>query len=386
MLISAGETSGDLHAAHLVRELKALIPTIKVTAMGGSNLRDAGADVIVDNRELAVVGLVEVLRHYPVIKRALERLKYRLETHPPDLLILVDYVEFNLKLAAHAKQLGIKVLFYISPQVWAWRQGRVKKIGERIDMMAVIFPFEVAFYERYNIPVRYVGNPLVGKVTPSRSRDENIARFKLNPADPVIGIQPGSRKSEISRLLPVFLATADLIRQTLPKAQFVIPIASGIDKNYVQSQLPDNAKVQLIDKESPYDVMQVCDAILTACGTATLETGLMGIPMAVAYKVSRLSYPILNRLIKIPQVALVNIVAGEEVVKEFIQHKATPEALATEILLLIENENYRNKVKKELTRVRDKLGDKPGSAAIAELAAELLSSTNTLSVSPKVLQ
>ncbi len=377
VLIAAGETSGDMHAAHLVRALKTLIPTLKVTAMGGSHLRDAGADVVIDNRELAVVGLVEVLRHYPVIKRALDALKLRLKTHPPDLLILVDYVEFNLKLAAHAKQLGIKVLFYISPQVWAWRQGRVKKIGERIDMMAVIFPFEVEFYERYNVPVRYVGNPLVGKVKASKSREENIQQFKLNDENPIIGIQPGSRKSEISRLLPVFQETTLEIKKSLPNAQFILPVASGIDKEYIRAQLPGNTDIRLIDNQSPYDVMQVCDAILTACGTATLETGLMGIPMAVAYKVSRLSYPILNRLIKIPHVALVNIVAEKEVVKEFIQHDAKPTALAKEIVSLIEDKDYREQIISGLKTVQHKLGTEEGSTLVAQLAFEMLGSINT---------
>jgi len=382
ILIAAGEPSGDMHAAHLVLELKELLPTLKVTAMGGSHLRDAGADIVIDNRELAVVGLVEVLRHYPVIKRALDALKQRLESDPPDLLILVDYVEFNLKLAAHAKQLGIKVLFYISPQVWAWRQGRVKKIGERIDMMAVIFPFEVEFYERYNVPVRYVGNPLVGKVKASQSYEDNIQLFKLNSENPIIGIQPGSRKSEISRLLPVFLQTTLEIKKSLPNAQFILPIASGIDKAYIQAQLPDNTDIQLIHKQSPYDVMQVCDAILTACGTATLETGLMGIPMAVAYKVSRLSYPILNRLIKIPHVALVNIVAGKKVVKEFIQHDAEPTALAKEIVSLIEDKDYRAQVISGLKTVQHKLGNEEGSTLVAQLAFEMLGSIHSNEIIP----
>ena len=371
-MIVAGEASGDMHAAHLIDELRQLDPGIRVRAMGGQALARAGAEILVDNRELAVVGLVEVLRHYPDIRRALKRLQTELDINPPDLLILVDYVEFNLKLARHARRRGVKVLFYISPQVWAWRQGRVKKIGERIDMMAVIFPFEVEFYRRHGIPVRYVGNPLTGKVKATRSLEENRRHFGIDASRPVIGLQPGSRRSEISRLAPLFLATAQKIRQQRPDIQFLLPVAPGLQRRDIEALIPGNDFIRLIEHESPYDVMQVCDAILTACGTATLETGLMGIPMAVAYRVSPLSYAILSRLVRIPHVALVNIVAGREIVREFIQNDARPSALADEMLALIENPNYRDDIIAGLAGLKEKLGPAQGSRKIAELALEML--------------
>ncbi len=371
-MIVAGEASGDMHAAHLIDELRQLDPGIRVRAMGGQALARAGAEILVDNRELAVVGLVEVLRHYPDIRRALKRLQTELDINPPDLLILVDYVEFNLKLARHARRRGVKVLFYISPQVWAWRQGRVKKIGERIDMMAVIFPFEVEFYRRHGIPVRYVGNPLTGKVKATRSLEENRRHFGIDASRPVIGLQPGSRRSEISRLAPLFHATAQRIRQQRPEIQFLLPVAPGLQRRDIETLIPGNDFIRLIEHESPYDVMQVCDAILTACGTATLETGLMGIPMAVAYRVSPLSYAILSRLVRIPHVALVNIVAGREIVREFIQNDARPSALVDEMLALIENPNYRDDIIAGLAGLKEKLGPAQGSRKIAELALEML--------------
>ncbi|MGV6817659.1 MAG: lipid-A-disaccharide synthase [Thiotrichales bacterium] len=372
VLIVAGEPSGDMHAAGLISELKALEPGLRVDAMGGNALRDAGAQIIVDNRGLAVVGLVEVLRHYPVIRRALKQLETQLEAGRPDLLILVDYVEFNLKLAKTAKQLGIKVLFYISPQVWAWRPKRVHKIGKRIDMMAVIFPFEVPFYEQHGIPVRYVGNPLVGRVKADKPRDACMEAFGLDPSLPVVGLQPGSRRSEVSRLTPTMGAAAQALRARSPDVQFVLPVAPGLNHEMIRGMLPDGLDIRLIENESPYNVMQVCDAIVTASGTATLQTALMRIPMVITYKVQPLSYAIFRRLITIPNIGLVNIVAGKPIVRELIQHAATPEAIATEVSRLLEDKNYRNQILADYEIVSDKLGSSQGSSAIAGLAFEML--------------
>jgi len=364
-----------MHAANLIHALRKLRPNIKVDAMGGQMLRKTGANIVVDNNDLAVVGLVEVISHYPVIRKAFKTLQQRLLTHRPDLLILVDYVEFNLRLAKAAKKLGIKVLFYISPQVWAWRPGRVKKIGQLIDMMAVIFPFEADFYHQHNIPVRYVGNPLLGKVHASRSRAENMRHFSLTEG-PIVGLQPGSRRSEIQRLLPIFIETATRLKKRHPELNFVLPVAPGIEANSIRSQLPNEHSIQLIENESPYDVMHVCNAIITASGTATLETALMEIPMVMAYKVAPLSYAILKRLVKIPHIGLVNIVAGQEVIKELIQHEATPSALEQEVSRLLEDDTYRQTMIGHLKAIKTKLDDRQG-VSIAVVAAELLTSNDT---------
>ncbi len=372
ILIVAGEASGDMHAANLVQDLRKLRPEIEVDAMGGQALRKTGVNLIVDNNDLAVIGLVEIISHYPVIRKALKTLQQRLISHRPDLLILVDYVEFNLRLAKAAKKLGIKVLFYISPQVWAWRPGRVKKIGQRIDMMAVIFPFEVEFYHRHNIPVRYVGNPLLGKVHATRSLAENRHHFKL-PEGTVIGLQPGSRRSEIQRLLPVFIETTVRLKKIRPELNFVLPVAPGIKADFIRAQLPKDHSIQLIENESPYDVMQICHVIITASGTATLETALMEVPMVMAYKIAPLSYAIFKPLLKIPYIGLVNIVAGQQVVKEYIQHDATPSALEQEVLELLDNKTYRKTMITRLKAIKEKLNDRQG-VDIAIVAAELLPS------------
>ena len=371
VLLVAGEASGDMHAANLARELRLLDPAVEIRGMGGDAQRAAGVEIVVDNRDLAVVGLIEVLRHYPRIRRALRSLEHYLERERPDLLVLVDYVEFNLKLALTAKRLGVPVLFYVSPQVWAWREHRVKRIGQRIDMMAVIFPFEVAFYERHGIPVRYVGNPLVGHVKPTRARADCFRDFDLDPAHPVIGLLPGSRRSEVSRLLPLFAATALRLHALRPHLQFVLPVAPGLDRAWVASLLPPEPRISLAHGAS-YDAMQLCDVILTASGTATLETALMNVPMVLAYKVAPLSYAILSRLVKVPDIGLVNIVAGRRIVPEFVQHAATPEAIAPELLRLLEDTEYRAALQAGLNEVRDKLGDDRASRRVAALALEML--------------
>ncbi len=372
LLIVAGEASGDMHAAHIVDALKPRRPSLAIDAMGGEALRKAGANIVVDNRDLAVVGLVEVIRHYPAIRRALKTLERHLETSPPDLLVLVDYVEFNLKLARHAKALGIPVLFYVSPQVWAWREGRVKKIGQVIDMMAVIFPFETRFYEQHGIPVRYVGNPLVGKVRPSTPADEVAAALGIDRGRPVVGLQPGSRRSEIDRMLPLFVDTAKEIRNALPGVQFVLPVAPGIDRDGITAQLPPELGIAASDRFTAYDLMQLCDAIVTASGTATLETALMRVPMVIAYRVSPLSYAIFRRLIRIPDIGLVNIVAERRIVPEFIQDAATPVAITTEILRLLRDEQTRNAMLAGFDTVRQKLGEREGAGEMARLIDEMV--------------
>lgn len=223
-MVVAGEASGDLHAANMVRALRRLRPELRFSGMGGGALRDAGVEILVDSTRLAVVGLVEVLAHYGDIRRALNTLKHSIEREPPRLLVLVDYVEFNLRLARFAKGKGVKVLFYVSPQVWAWRARRVRRIGQVIDAMAVLFPFEEAVYRKHGIPVRYVGNPLVDEVRASADCYTLRRGFGLNETAPVVGILPGSRRGELRRHLPLIMESARLLRSRIPSVQFIMPI------------------------------------------------------------------------------------------------------------------------------------------------------------------
>ena len=373
IMISAGEASGDLHAANLIKALRSFTPDIEVNGMGGDKLREAGAVLQVDCAEMAVVGIVEVLANLRSLMRNLNKLRDELKNNPPDLLILVDYQEFNFKLAKAAKQCGVKVLFYISPQVWAWRPHRVHKIGQLIDMMAVLFPFEEKFYKKANVPVRFVGNPLVDEARPSQSKAETLQHHQLDASKKVIGLFPGSRKNEIKRILPTQLKAAELLQQIHPELQFILPIASTINDADIQPHL-DNYKALNIRavKDHVYNIMQVCDAIITASGTATLEIALMGIPSVITYEISPISYFILKRLVSIDNIGLVNIVAEKNIVREFIQHEATAENIAGEIDHLLTDDEYRNNMISELNKVREKLGKEGGSNNVAQLAYEML--------------
>jgi len=364
ILIVTGEASGDKHGANLVHELAEMRADISITAMGGEALQASSADVIVDNRGLAVMGLFEVIRHYPQIRQALNKVKQHLSDTKPSLVVLIDYAEFNLKVAAAAKALGIPVLFYISPKFWAWREKRVNRIKRLVDMMAVIFPFEVEFYEKHQVPVRYVGNPLAGKVVASQSKQENLKDFQLNPEHSVIGIFPGSRRSEISRLLPLYLKTRELLQTDYPTTQYLLPMAPGVDKSTLEqwaaSSIPD--EIHLIESDRVYDAMQCCDAAMVTMGTVTLESALMKMP----------SYQILSRMVRIKHLTLANIVAEKEIVKEFLQHDATPENFVTEISRILEDENYKKQMVSDLESVKQCIGEDNGSARVAELIIEML--------------
>lgn len=372
-MLVAGEASGDLHAARLVKALRELRPQVDYYGMGASAMRAAGVEILVDSSNLAVVGLVEVLAHYREIKIALSTLQAVIKTRKPDLLILVDYPDFNLRLAATAKRAGVKVLYYVSPQIWAWRPARVMKIGRVIDMMAVVFAFEVPFYEKAGVPVRFVGHPLVDEAKPSMTRTQALARFALAPSAKVIGLFPGSRRSEIKRLMPTIVQTAKLLSARFPRAQFVLPVAPNLDRKLIETYLDDTAPpVGLIEEANVYDVIQVCDAIIAVSGTATLQIALMTTPMVIIYKVSRLSYWIARRLVSVKHIGLANIVANKRVAKELIQDAARPQAIAAEIECLIKDEEYAKAMRRDMTGVRAALGEGGGSRKVAQLVSDML--------------
>jgi lipid-A-disaccharide synthase len=372
VFIIAGEASGDLHASHLARKLLTLNPDLAMKGMGGDNMRRAGVDIMIDASELAVVGLVEVLANYRTIKRALEKLKRTIAETPPDLLILVDYQEFNQRLAAYAKSIGVKVLFYIGPQVWAWRPKRVDKMGRIVDQMAVIFPFEVDLYRNANVPVEFTGHPLVEEVAPDKSAEEARALLELDDLT-TVGIFPGSRRGEIKRLLPIQLATAKKLLKTNPDLQFVLPLAESLDDEILDPYIDEIVSLRIaVINGKPYDVIQACDAIVTASGTATLEIALMGVPMAIVYKISWLTYFILKFMVSIDRIGLVNIVADKMIIREFLQGKAKPRKIAEEIQRILSDKDYNETMRAELSLIREKLGDSSGTTHVAQLAYDML--------------
>jgi lipid-A-disaccharide synthase len=336
-------------------------------------MAQAGIDIRYDSANIGVIGVVEVIKHYPEIRRALYLMKQLVANERPDLLVCVDYKEFNFKLAKYAKQQGVKVLFYVSPQVWAWRPGRVKKYGAVIDMMAVIFPFETTYYEAENVPVRYVGHPSVDKVHPQYSKSEALQHFGLNAERPVIGLLPGSRNNEIKRMLPVMLAAAELLQAELPDIQFILPqadcITGALLENYLQHT---KVKIKCV-KNMPYDVIQCCNAVMTTSGTATLEVALLTIPMVIVYKLAPLTYWLGRLLVKTPFIGLPNIIAGKSIVKELIQHEATAVAMAKEIKRILTDASYCDPMVKHLVDVKHTLGQGGGSKNMAILALKMLS-------------
>jgi len=369
ILVIAGEASGDLHGADLIKEIKALRHDAQIYAIGGDLIKAQGATLLFHCKNLAVVGLVEILASaWPILKAIRETQKW-LKEEKPDILILIDYPEFNLMMAKFAKKIGVPVFYYISPQIWAWREGRVKKIRSRVDKMAVILPFEKDFYKKHGMDVEFVGHPLLDLVKASTNRKDFLQYLGLSPNKPVIGILPGSRHGEIARLGPIMLETALKIKEQKPEAQFLLPLAQNIKEQALE--LPQVLDVK-ITRGSSYDAMAACDVLLAASGTVTLEAGLLGVPTVVTYKISPLTHRLARFLIKVRYASLVNLIAGKEVFPEFIQDKARPDLMAQAVLELLRPEQAL-RIQQELNVIKKKLG-KPGAASRAASLALALTS------------
>jgi len=370
-MIIAGEASGDLHGANLARAIAAERPDVELFGIGGSGMRKAGVDTLVDNAEIAVVGVWEILAHLRVIINAFQSMKRILTSDPPDLLVLIDYPEFNLKLAKVARKAGVKVCYYISPQIWAWRRGRVKKIARLVDKMLVVFPFEKEFYTDAGVPCEFVGHPLLDAVEDMPPRGELAARLGLDPARPIYGILPGSRKKEVGFHLDTMLESYRLLKKDIPELQAVLPVASTLTKDDITPHLKPDDNVVLVEGDTP-SVMAVMDAAVVASGTATLQVAIYGKPMVIIYKLSELTYRLGRLLVKVKHIGMVNLVADREVVPELIQHDATPENIYGLIYRFFCDKAYYGKVAGDLEFVKEKLGGGGASVRAAEAVTGLL--------------
>jgi lipid-A-disaccharide synthase len=371
-MIVTGEASGDLHGGNLIRAARQLDPELSFFGVGGRCMAEAGCEILIPGEELSVMGLVEVIGHFPVLYRAFQRLKAILHgTERPHLLITIDFPDFNLRLAKEAKKAGIPVLHYVSPQVWAWRRGRVKKIARVVDRLAAILPFEPAYYQGEDIEVEYVGNPLVDEAHVSLGRDDFLGRLGIDPLDPVIGLFPGSRRNEVRFILETILDAAELILQHNPRTRFLLPVASTLTDALFEEKLAERDLPVTLIHDSLYDTANACDAVLCVSGTVTLQTALVGTPMAILYKMAPLTYAIGRRLVRVENVGLANIVAGERVVREFIQDEATPAALAAEILHILDDGDYNAKIRRGLAGIQKKIGDPGCSHRVATMASEM---------------
>ncbi|MCF8060937.1 MAG: lipid-A-disaccharide synthase [Deltaproteobacteria bacterium] len=372
ILIVAGEASADIHGANLVRAVHRLDPEVAFQGIGGPRMAGAGAQILIPSSEMAVVGLTEVIPRLAGIRSAARRIKRILQSSPPDLLILLDYPEFNLHLAGIAKRCGVPVLYYISPQIWAWRRGRIRKIARRVDRMAVILPFEESVYRRTGVPVTYVGHPLLDAVPDGTGGEEARRRLGVGPDVPLLGILPGSRDDEVDNLLPGMLRAAEILHGVWPGLRCVLPVASTVSHGRIEDRVRDSSVQVNLWRDDMHMVLPGCDAALVASGTATLETAIHYVPMVIAYRVSPLSYRIAKAVVRVPFIGLVNLVAGREVVPELVQDKVTPAGLAREAARFLAVGPYRENVIKELKRVQDLLGGGGASERTAEVALRMM--------------
>jgi len=356
ILVVAGEASGDRHAAGVMLEARRLDPSLEFTGVGGPAMRSAGLSSLFDAESISVVGFLEVIRHLPKLRSAFSACVRALRDGV-EALLLVDYPGFNLRLAARAHSLGMPVIYFISPQVWAWKPGRIEKIARVVDRMLVVFPFEEAIYRGRGVDVEYVGHPLVEEARPVLEPARVAAALALDPRRPILGILPGSRSSEIRRNLPPALGAARLLRRFFRDLQLVIPVAPQITEDEIRPLLASHPDLEVTLARRPLnEVLPACRAAIVASGTATLETALLGIPMVVIYKLHPLTAALARRLTVTDTFAMVNIVAGRRLVPECIQEKCTPQAIAREAERYLADPAYHAAAVAGLAEVRSMLG------------------------------
>jgi len=363
IMILAGEPSGDIHGGHLCRELKNISPGIQLFGMGGPKMEEAGFEVVHRIGDTGVVGFWEVYKELGKYWKIFKKMVAVMEERRPDAVILIDYPGFNIRFARKAHQLGIKVYYYISPQLWAWGQWRIKKIRRYVDKMLVIFPFEKEFYNSHGIEAEFIGHPLIGTLNLDLSKEECQKHLGIT-SSPVIGLLPGSRRGEIEKILPILIETAKILQEKIPEAKFILPIASIELRPLIEDKLKQTSVKIRTREGSGKEIIVASDLLILASGTVTLEASVYLTPMIIVYKISFFSWLMGKILIKIPFIGLVNIVRGQKIIPEFIQYQARPEAVAQAGLEILTQPKIRERMIGELKIVRDKLG-RPGAATRA---------------------
>ena len=368
LLLSCGEASGDLYAGALTRELLALDPSLRIAGLGGPQFAAAGGRLVDDYRELSVTGLTEWIPKLPRLLAARRRLVAAAQAERPDALVLIDFSGFNFRLAPAIKRLGVPVIYYISPQIWASRPGRLATIRAIADRVLVIFPFEAAIYEKGGVPVEFVGHPLIDLAKPAATRERFLAERGLTPSAPTVAILPGSRANEVSRILPDLAAAARLIGRGVPGAQFVVARAPHLDHGLFEPVSGGNGGARFTVVEGDTDtVLASADVALTASGTATVQAALHDTPMVVVYRMAPLSYQLARRVVRLDTIAMVNLIAGEMIVPELVQDAFTPEAVAREAISMLTDPDRAARIRAGLATVRSRLGG-PGASRRAAQA------------------
>ena len=355
----AGEASGDLHGSHLVEALNKLRPECRFFGMGGKKMRSQGVETIFDIERMGAVGAVEILAELPHYLKVYRTLSREISSGAYTAAILIDYPTLNLRLARLCERAGVPVFYFISPQIWAWRKGRIKQIRQTVNRMFVVLPFEENMYLSEGVDAQFLGHPFADKVHPSMEKTTALKEFNLDSNQKIIGLLPGSRKNEIQSLLKIMLNAAEKIQNELGNCQFILPVADTIDPELIRQQLEGHAlNIRLVTSKT-YDVMNCCDFLIIASGSATLEAGILGCPMVIVYKLKAFTYFLARILIDTEMIGLVNIVAQERVVPELIQAEANPGNIAAEAILHLNNPERLQAVRTRLLKIRAALG-KPG--------------------------
>jgi lipid-A-disaccharide synthase len=367
ILLVAGEASGDVHGADLVTALKRQTPYLEVFGIGGRHLREAGMHTLIDTAAIAGMGLFEARDKFRALLRAYRQLTTILRTHPPDLLVLIDFPEFNLRLAKVAKRAGVRVFYYISPQVWAWRKKRVRTIARWVDQLAAVFPFEPAFYAAHGCAVEFVGHPLVDRVHPTRPREETLSQYGLDPARKTIALLPGSRAQEVRYLLDPLLEATDLLGNGY---QFVLAVASTLNREEVKKRI--GARPVSVVQGDTYNLIHAADLALVASGTATLETALLERPMVIVYRLAPLTYALARLIVRVPFIGMPNLIAEQRIVPELIQGEVTPARIAAAARQLLDDPQAYGLAQEGLRQVRHRLGPGGAAARAATLILKML--------------
>lgn len=373
VMIVAGEASGDLHGSFLVREMLAINPSLHFYGIGGNKMKEAGVRLLAFAADIAVVGVTEVFSKIGTFVKINAKMRKSMDQLKPNLVILIDFPDFNLNIVARAaKKRNIKIFYYISPQVWAWREGRVEQIKRLVNRMAVILPFEVEFYAKHGFAVDYVGHPLRDTVKTEFTKFEARLHFGLAEKQTTIGLLPGSRTAEITRLLPEMMQAAQIISKKIPGAQYILPLADTLEEKAVAGIIAASGLSVKIVRKHTYDVIACCDLAIVTSGTATLETGLMGVPMIIIYKLSLFSELIGRMIIKPQPIGLVNIIAGKTVAPELLQQDANGPRIASEALAILSNDEKKQEIITELQNIRAKLGEPGAARRAAQIACDMI--------------
>ncbi|TDX59209.1 lipid-A-disaccharide synthase [Orenia marismortui] len=371
IMIVAGEVSGDMHAAKVVKEIKQIRSDLKFIGMGGSRMKAAGVEIIYDPTKLSTIGFVEAIKHLRLMFKVLNKLDRAMKEEEPDVILLVDYSGFNMKVAKLAQKRNIPIVNYFAPSAWVWGKWRAKKMAKRGATIASVFPMEEKVYRAAGADVKFVGHPILDLVEPELSSIEFKDKYNLSSAVPTIGLLPGSRQQEVEGLLEPMLEASQQIKNKYPQAEFLLPLADSVSREDIEKKLDKyELEINIIDGHS-YEVMSIADLLLVASGTATLEATCFQTPMVIIYKTSRTTYWLGKMLVKQSYIGLPNIIAEDKIVPELLQGEVTGENLAEEALAILSSEARKDKIKDALNEVIVKLGEEGATTRVAKLVLEI---------------